>query len=101
MQTETDEMFQNAREKSDVHLNPSDPPRRRANKRRGHGNYANDRLPIVGTIGRESGQVKLRVVHQTDRQTLEPHVHQFTKDISPLSLSRNLWLALILNLSQI
>lgn len=65
--------------KSEVHLNPSDPPRRRANKRRGHGNYANDRPPIVGTIGRESGQVRLRMVHQTDRQTLEAHVHQFTK----------------------
>ena len=65
--------------KSEVHLNPSDPPRRRANKRRGHGSYANDRPPIVGTIGRESGQVRLRVAHQTDRQTLEAHVHQFTK----------------------
>ena len=61
-----------------MHLNPSDPPRRRANKRRGHGSYANDRPPIVGTIGRESGQVRQRGVHQTDRQTLESHVHQFT-----------------------
>jgi transposase-like protein len=65
--------------KSEVHLNPSDPPRRRANKRRGHGNYSNDRPPIVGTIGRESGQVRLRVVHRTDRKTLETHVHQFTQ----------------------
>jgi transposase-like protein len=77
-QTETDEMFQNAGEKSDEHLNPLDPPRRRANKRRGHGTYANDRPPIVGTIGRASGQVRLRVVHDTDRETLEAHVHQFT-----------------------
>lgn len=64
--------------KSDPHLDPSDPPRRRANKRKGHGTYENDRPPVVGTIGRESGQVRLRVVHHTDQDTLEAHVHQFT-----------------------
>jgi len=60
------------------HRNPNDPPRRRANKQRGHGTYDNDRPPVVGTVGRESGQVRLRVVHHTDCQTLEAHVHQFT-----------------------
>ena len=50
-ETETDEMFQNAGEKRHPHLNPSDPPRRRGNKRRGHGTYANDRPPVVGTLG--------------------------------------------------
>lgn len=60
------------------HANPDDPPRRRANKQRGHGTYDNDRAPIVGTVGRESGQVRLRVVHNTDRETLEAHVHRFT-----------------------
>ena len=40
---ETDEMFQNAGEKGDPHRDPSDPPRRRGNKRKGHGTYANDR----------------------------------------------------------
>ena len=34
-ETETDELFQNAGEKSDPHLDPEDPPRRRANKKRG------------------------------------------------------------------
>ena len=33
--TETDEMFRNAGEKSDPHEDPNDPPRRRANKKRG------------------------------------------------------------------
>jgi hypothetical protein len=33
--TETDEMFQNAGEKGDKHLNLEDPPRRRANKKKG------------------------------------------------------------------
>lgn len=51
---------------------------RRANKRRGHGTYDNDRPPIVGTIGLKSGTVRLRVVHHTDSQTLSDHVHKFT-----------------------
>lgn len=64
--------------KGKLHPDPEDPPRKRANKRRGHGTYGNDRPPIVGTVGRESGQVRLRMVHHTDRKTLEAHVHQFT-----------------------
>ena len=70
--------------KSDPHLNPSDPPRRRANKRKGRGTYANDRPPIIGTVGRQSGQVRLRVAHHTDKQTLSAHVHQFTDVCAPV-----------------
>ena len=77
-EVETDEMFQNAGEKGDKHVAPSDPPRRRGNKRRGHGTYEKDRPPIVGTKGRESGLLRLRLVHQTDAATLSAHVHQFT-----------------------
>lgn len=33
---------------------------------------------MVGTVGRESGQVRLRVVHHTNQETLEQHVYQFT-----------------------
>ena len=65
--------------KSEPHPHPSDPPRRRANKRKGRGTYANDRPLIVGTIGRQSGQARLRVVLKTDKQTLSAHVHQFTQ----------------------
>jgi transposase len=64
--------------KGKLHSEPEDPPRKRANKQRGHGTYDNDRPPIVGTVGRESEQVRLRVVHHTDQKTLEAHVHQFT-----------------------
>jgi hypothetical protein len=32
-----DELYQNAGKKSTPHRDPTDPPRRRANKRRGHG----------------------------------------------------------------
>ena len=67
--------------KSELHLDPHDPPRRRANKRRGRGTYANDRgCPlgaIVGTVGRETGQVHIRVVMDTTGATLEAHVHHF------------------------
>ena len=78
-QIETDERFQNAGKKSEPHPNPLAPPRRRANKRRGRGTYAKDRPPIVGTVGRKTGQVRLRVVHQTNKETLVSHVHQFTQ----------------------
>jgi transposase len=60
------------------HFDPNDPPRRRANKRRGRGTYANDRPPVVGTVGRQTGQVRLRVVKDTKGETLVAHVHRFT-----------------------
>ncbi len=59
-------------------FSPHRPPRRRANKRRGRGTYANDRPPVLGTIGRLSGQVRLQVVHNTQARTLIRHVHRFT-----------------------
>lgn len=59
-------------------MSPHRPPRRRANKRRGRGTYANDRPPVLGTIGRSSGQIRLRVVHTTQAKTLVRHVHRFT-----------------------
>lgn len=59
-ETETDEMFQNAGEKGEPHLDPKDLPRRPGNKRRGHGTYENDHPSVIGTLGRESGQVRLR-----------------------------------------
>jgi transposase len=68
--------------KGEEHFNPSDPPRRRANKQRGRGTYANDRPPILGTIGRETGQVRLRVVENTKGATLQAHSHRFTQDVA-------------------
>lgn len=64
--------------KGERHQDPADPPRRRANKRRGHGNYENDRPPIVGTVGRETSKVRLRVVKRADKASLLPHVHRCT-----------------------
>jgi transposase len=64
--------------KGDEHFDPLDPPRRRANQRRGRGTYENDRPPVLGVIGRQSGEVRLRVVMDTKAITLEEHVHHFT-----------------------
>ena len=65
--------------KGDPHLDPDDPPRRRANKRRGHGTFANDRPPVVGVVSRETGEVVLRVVEHTDRATLTAFVTEATE----------------------
>jgi transposase len=71
-------MFQNAGEKGQKHDDPDDPPRRRANNRRGLGTIANDRPPVHGVVGRESGQVRLTVCHNTQQQTIQPQVEQAT-----------------------
>jgi transposase-like protein len=60
------------------HFDLLDKARGRANKRRGRGTFANDRPPVLGTIGRDSGQVRLRVVDDTKQTTLRAHVEQFT-----------------------
>ncbi len=77
--SEGDEMFQNAGEKSDSHLDPEDPPRRRANKKRGIGTRANDRPPIQGVVGRESGQIRLTVCDNTRQNTIQPEVEAKTE----------------------
>src|SRR5918996_1956631 len=42
--------------KSTPYRDPTDPPQRRANQRKGHGTYANDRPPIISLISRETGE---------------------------------------------
>ena len=61
------------------HPDPLDPPRRRANKRRGHGTFANDRPPIAGVVGRDSGRIRLQVCRHSDRATLEAFVTAHTR----------------------
>ena len=78
--TEAYEMYQNAGEKGIKHEDPDDPPRRRANKVRGHGTWDNDRPPIAGMVGRDSGEIRLAVCHHSDRQTLQPFVAARTSD---------------------
>jgi transposase-like protein len=65
--------------KGDPHRDPDDPPRLRANQRRGHGTYANDRPPVCGVAGRESGRVRLTVAANSDRTTLDRVVRRATE----------------------
>jgi len=61
------------------HFDRHDPPRCRANKRRGRGTFANDRPPVLGVIGRETGAIRLRVVQDTKSLTLCSFVEHFTQ----------------------
>lgn len=72
--TEADEMFQNAGEKGEKHTDPDDPPRRRANNRRGRGTMENDRPPVLGVVGRTTGHLRLTVCDNTQQITIQPQV---------------------------
>jgi transposase-like protein len=61
------------------HTDPADPPRRRGNKRPGRGTRALDRPPVVGVVGRASGRVRLTVVGDTRRATVQPVVERATR----------------------
>ncbi len=76
--TESDELFVNARGKGGEHVDPAAPPRCRTNKQRGRGTHADDRPPVLGTVGRETGQVRLRVVQDTTGATVRDHAERFT-----------------------
>jgi transposase len=76
---EADELYQNAGEKGKKHDQPEDPPRRRANKVRGHGTWDNDRPPVAGVVGRKSGKVRLHVCPHSNRQTLQTFVEIHTR----------------------
>jgi transposase-like protein len=73
---EADEMYENAGEKGEKHADPDDPPRPRANPRRGRGTYEQDRPVIVGTVGRESGRLQLTIAPDNRNETLVPLVSQ-------------------------
>jgi len=51
------------------HCDPTDPPRRRANKRKGHGTYANDRPPIISIISRDTGEQRWWVCAHANQHT--------------------------------
>jgi transposase-like protein len=66
---EADELYQNAGGKSRPHRDPTDPPRRRTNKRKGKGSYANDRPPILSLISRSSHELRYWVLEHADKPT--------------------------------
>ena len=63
-----------------LHDDPDDPPRRRADKVRGHGTFGGDRPPVAGVVGRESGGLRLSVIEHSDRATLEGIVESSTRE---------------------
>jgi transposase-like protein len=65
--------------KGDPHTDPSDPPRRRANKAVGHGTWDRDRPPVLGLAGRDSRRVCLKVIRHAGRRELEPLVLKATR----------------------
>jgi transposase len=77
-ETEADEMFQNAGEKGTPQRDAEDPPRCRANNRKGLGTMPHDRPPIQGVVGRTSGQIRLTVCENTQQRTIQPRVERAT-----------------------
>jgi len=77
-EAEMDEMFQNAGEKGAKKSPIADPPRQRGNQRKGNGTMTNDRAPIVGTVGRNSGQIRMKVCDNTQQITIQPQVEVTT-----------------------
>lgn len=53
---EADDVCQNAGKKSTSHHTANDPPRRRADKRQGHGTYAKDRPRPIRIISSDTGK---------------------------------------------
>jgi len=75
-EVEADEMYQNAGQKGEEQDDPDDPPRQRANPRRGRGTYEQDRPVIVGTVGRDSDRLQLTIAPDNRNETLVPLVGQ-------------------------
>ena len=76
---EADEMYQHAGAKGHKHADPDDPPRRRANKVRGHGTWDNDRPPVAGVVGRASRQLRLQVLKHSNRAARQGFVEATTR----------------------
>jgi transposase-like protein len=94
-EVEADEMYQNAGKKGETHRSPDDPPRRRANKSRGRGTWENDRPPVVGMVGRESGWACFRVCPDTKKKTIRAVVTEAAAEDTCIFTDENrsyLWL---------
>ena len=62
------------------HPHKEDLPRSRRLSRRGRGNFANDRPPVLGMVGRESQQARFQVIPDTAHETLDEWIVRWTQD---------------------
>jgi transposase len=67
------------------HLDPEDPPRRRANAGPGHGTWENDRPPVCGVVGRESGAIRLSVTERSDGETWDTVVRRASRPMATVN----------------
>jgi transposase len=71
-------------EKRTPHRDPAASPRRRANKRKGHGTYATDRPPLISVMSRETGEQRFWVCDHADTRTC----HSLIADSVPTGSAR-------------
>ena len=77
--------------KGTPHNAPDDPPRRRANKRRGHGTYETDRPPVFTIVGRTTSEVRLYMRKNVDQSTCQEIVTSVVRPGSSILVSTDQW----------
>jgi transposase-like protein len=78
---EADETYVNAGQPGDEQDDDdAEPPRERANKARGRGTAEQDRPPILGTVGRESGELRLEVAPDATGETVSSFLRETTPE---------------------
>lgn len=88
-QVEADETYINAGQPGEEKAADEAPPRSRANKARGRGSMENDRPPIIGTVGRASGELRLEVAPEATHETLLAFITTTTAADSTLYTDAN------------
>jgi len=70
--------FKQRGKKGKKHSDEADLPRKRRLSRRGRGNFANDRPPVFGIVGRTSRQARFQVIPDTAHRTLDKWIVHWT-----------------------
>jgi transposase-like protein len=77
---EADETYVNAGQPGEEKDDDDTPPRSRANKARGRGTADQDRPPIIGAVGRESGELRLEVAPDATGETVSAFLSETTPE---------------------
>lgn len=73
-EAEMDEVFQNAGAKGAKKRPNSRPTKTTRESTQRKGTMANERPPVVGTVGRSKGQIRMKVCDNTQQITIQPQV---------------------------